>query len=175
MLASLDSSAAAARHLPCGTPLVAHARRGYMWRRRDERKRCLSPFIRAEEAMRPCRSASSCRGNSAWETVTWRGAANQRAPWLSERGWHSSWWIRAAFSVRQKGSYKGLRRVLYFFFCLFLNNLDKRAAPYPSKTQLENSIYPESRRFVKTIVGGCRVGIYPVLQKHMNEAKANNS
>lgn len=37
----------------------------------------LFPTILAKEAMRPCRSASSCRGNSAWEMVTWFASANQ--------------------------------------------------------------------------------------------------
>lgn len=31
---------------------------------------CRLSFFQAEGTMRPCRSASSCRGNSAWETVT---------------------------------------------------------------------------------------------------------
>lgn len=32
----------------------------------------------SKEAMRLCRSASSCRGNSAWEMITWLALANQR-------------------------------------------------------------------------------------------------
>lgn len=31
----------------------------------------------SQETMRLCRSASSCRGNSAWEMVTWLAVANQ--------------------------------------------------------------------------------------------------
>lgn len=31
----------------------------------------------SQETMRLCRSASSCRGNSAWEMVTWFAVANQ--------------------------------------------------------------------------------------------------
>lgn len=32
----------------------------------------------SKEAMRLCRTASSCRGNSAWEMVTWLDGTNHR-------------------------------------------------------------------------------------------------
>lgn len=37
---SLNISATLARSLPCGTPLVAHARPGFIWRCWDEQKSC---------------------------------------------------------------------------------------------------------------------------------------
>lgn len=45
LLSPDDISAAATRSLPCGTPLVAHARPGFTWGFRDERKRCYPSII----------------------------------------------------------------------------------------------------------------------------------
>lgn len=81
---ALNIQHALIRSLPCRTPLVAHARPGFIWRCWDDQEPCYFNFF-SREAMRLCRSASSCRGNSAWEMLTWRAVTNHRLgyfPWL---------------------------------------------------------------------------------------------